>query len=360
MPSRSDTNFDALRIGLASLVIVSHVAVLKTGSTSIEPLKALTGTLTLGEFAVDAFFVISGYLIARSWLSSPDLSTFAIKRAARILPGFIVAYLLSCLVFPLAAMPLHTALAAFDWRGMIKMTAPTPAIYYHAPYPYANGSLWTIRLELHCYLLTALLGLGGLLKRKVVVAALWVALLALAVCAFHSRLQLSPYELALLRLVPFYLAGTTFAVYRERIPYPNGWPFLACALVFVGLFVRMPFLPIGITYAVLGLARLPSGIGRFFAGHRDISYGTYLYGWPVVKLVYFYWPGLTVPFVALISLVVACAAGWASSVLVEEPFLKLRASRPKVANWRSRTQLRIEQTRPATEVPAYEALGSSG
>jgi peptidoglycan/LPS O-acetylase OafA/YrhL len=57
---------------------------------------------------------------------------------------------------------------------------------------------------------------------------------------------------------------------------------------------------------------------------EDVSYGVYLYGWPIQKLLDWYFP-LASPFALLpIALVLSGAAGYASWHLVESPWLKRR------------------------------------
>jgi peptidoglycan/LPS O-acetylase OafA/YrhL len=65
----------------------------------------------------------------------------------------------------------------------------------------------------------------------------------------------------------------------------------------------------------------------------DISYGVYLYGWPVESLWIWYhragYPGTTFA----VSLVLCTALGWLSWHFVERPFMRLkrRPSAPVVA-----------------------------
>ena len=69
-------HFTVLRLFLASLVIVGHAAELTDGNTSRELFHRMGARLTAGDFAVDAFFVISGYLILQSWSQQPTCARF--------------------------------------------------------------------------------------------------------------------------------------------------------------------------------------------------------------------------------------------------------------------------------------------
>src|SRR5215207_5054601 len=80
-------NFDFLRFLLAALVILSHSYPLLWGNNEREPLSLLTGgQLSFGEFAVNGFFILSGFLIAQSWENSRTVSSYFKKRFLRIYP----------------------------------------------------------------------------------------------------------------------------------------------------------------------------------------------------------------------------------------------------------------------------------
>jgi peptidoglycan/LPS O-acetylase OafA/YrhL len=87
-------NFSVLRILFATLVILSHSTELIDGNRSSETLTRLFGTISFGVLAVDGFFIVSGYLITKSYLSSEPIS-YLVKRTLRIYPGFIVAFVVS-------------------------------------------------------------------------------------------------------------------------------------------------------------------------------------------------------------------------------------------------------------------------
>ena len=104
VPSR-DNNINFLRFIAASRVIWFHMA-----SVLAIPEPYIMGQ-GLGPIAVNIFFVLSGYLIAKSWTRSSSFGSYLIRRIARIFPGLAVVILLSVFVMG----PIVTSLPLGDY-----------------------------------------------------------------------------------------------------------------------------------------------------------------------------------------------------------------------------------------------------
>ena len=88
-----NNNLNLIRAIAATAVLVSHAWPIAQGGETPEPLSGLTGR-SLGTWAVDVFFVISGYLITASLLSDLDggrysLLAFYERRVMRIIPALL-------------------------------------------------------------------------------------------------------------------------------------------------------------------------------------------------------------------------------------------------------------------------------
>ncbi len=291
-------NFDFLRLALAVLVIFSHCYPLGTGSEAAEPvLRATHGQLTGGAVAVDLFFIMSGFLIAASAERSRGVGAFLKKRVARIYPAFcVLALVMLAVVLPLSGGRMTGAgdfvlqtvrLREFDYVGAFAWN------------PYAgamNGSVWSIQYEFWCYVGVAMLAVAGLLRRRWVTLAMFAAALLLSVVwvvqgwvrggKWVGVVMGSPQLWA--RLLPLYLAGVVFYLFREKIP--RSGLVAAGACVALGLAGWVPYgltavFPVAGTYVIFYLAYAPwlrlHGFGRY----GDFSYGTYLYAFPVQQVV---------------------------------------------------------------------------
>ncbi len=167
-----DNSLTFLRLAFALAVVCGHSWVL--GGFGEEPLHRWTGGALSGrEFAVQGFFVLSGFLIAKSLAENPSLWRFACHRAFRILPAFWVY--LGLMVFVLA--PWLIALRWPDrfsylervtlgplpaWNYLLKNWALQGGEFNLAPLfagnPVrfdVNGSLWSVCFEAKLYLYAA-------------------------------------------------------------------------------------------------------------------------------------------------------------------------------------------------------------
>lgn len=354
MPDRSPTahlnNFGPLRLLFASLVIVAHSPQIIDGSLQREPFTQLFGTITLGAFAVDFFFIISGFLIVGSFLSSQGTISYLTKRFLRIYPAFIVAYL-ACifLIGPLVGGQLSTLggvdyLKIFARMAMLELPQ-LPGAFSSLPEPVLNSAMWTISYEFRCYLLVPILAAVGILGRRRAVLVLTAALL-LAYAAmkyFHFNLGWGPlaqypiftlivrHPIVMIRFAGLFLAGACFRLYRDEIRF-DGRIAAVCAVVatllmFVPSLAEFGLATVG-AYAMFWVAftkRLP--FLRHVNNDWDISYGVYLYGWPIGSLLLLALGDLTPLELGVATFVAAVAVGFASWKIVEEPCLRFKARR---------------------------------
>lgn len=87
-------NFDALRLIAAGTVVVTHAFELGRRTDSSDPLVLLLGPHELlGVYGVYVFFIISGFLITRSFMRRRSLAGYLTRRVLRIFPALIVSVL---------------------------------------------------------------------------------------------------------------------------------------------------------------------------------------------------------------------------------------------------------------------------
>jgi len=336
-------NFDLLRLLAALSVIFSHAFLLAENSQDRDPLMLLTGGQTiLGLVGVFTFFIISGYLISQSYENTASPLVFLAKRALRIFPGLILCLVVCVFVIgPLTTqLPLSEYFSRSETYLFLLHNAVLDVDYNRLPgvvfWPgniggIVNGPLWSLPSEALLYLM--LFGLG--ICRF---ATLWVgaALLGVGVACLWFDPAGDRFG-STLWLLGFFAAGMCGYRLRARRLIAGHWALLAL----IGLVLSVParmFVP---AFAVCGgylvlylalnrrLAAVPAA--RF----GDLSYGLYIYGWPIEQTV-IWASGGSLPWWGVFLLAVAIA--------VPVAFVSWHAIE-KRCRWRSRD---AKQTMPAS------------
>ena len=88
-------NFDLLRLVLAFTVCLSHLGEV-SGTQAFYPLAQYF----YSGVAVDCFFIVSGFLIFRSYNRSSSLLSYCNKRVRRIVPAYMTVVLLAAFLLP--------------------------------------------------------------------------------------------------------------------------------------------------------------------------------------------------------------------------------------------------------------------
>jgi peptidoglycan/LPS O-acetylase OafA/YrhL len=339
-------NFDFLRLLLAALVVYDCAVMTLYGPNEtvyrVEIFSRLTGLkMTVGDLAVDGFFIISGFLITASWISTPSLWKFLSKRVLRIYPAYLVIAVLWLPVIgsiaegaPGAHRFGAGALGHFVLRSIALQEVYVDGTLSRLPFSTpTNLSTWTIPYEFVCYVGVPLLALLGLYRRRFSALVLFAGWLVFEQLERHGVL-LSGFRgahslgHALPRLGSFFLAGMCFYLYRDHIPRASwlAWVSVAVLAVCVVLGRGLDLaLPIFGSYGLLYFAFWQHKGLSNFAQHGDLSYGTYLYHFPIQQLLaYFWYSHFNVYSLTLASGAITALCAWASWRFVEEPCLKLK------------------------------------
>lgn len=146
-----NNNFNFLRLLFAYIVVVFHAMTISGYSYSISKLFD-------GGMAVCGFFIISGFLIMRSYWTSVSAKSYFIKRCKRLLPAyyFVILICAICLCF-LSSLTFGEYFTSPIFRKYVFSNAlfmnflqpSLPGVFDGHP---VNGSLWTIKLEIGFYI----------------------------------------------------------------------------------------------------------------------------------------------------------------------------------------------------------------
>jgi peptidoglycan/LPS O-acetylase OafA/YrhL len=335
-------NFDLLRLLAALQVAAVHsIAVLKPTGYFARSLGA-----GLDRFpGVPIFFVISGVLISKSYEHSDSLRDYLRNRCLRVFPGLWVCLVASVAVILALGVGSFGRITTPDWlwwwAAQMSIFQNFQATFLEPLRTGLNGSLWTIPIELEFYIfLPALYGILRLRTHlgNVRLLAIALASLALQLLMVDSHLgQVRAYSLLGATLAPhlwMFLVGVSI---QRNWSTVRGWLFgrahwwglgylVLCAAarwlrVDTGGNYMSPVLLLPLAGLIVSLAMSAPQLSSRILGHRDFSYGLYLYHMLVIELLV----GVAAPsgwaaFAA--ALIVSLGLAALSWTLIEKPYLK--------------------------------------
>jgi len=334
---------------------VAHAAPLVGFNAGILGVPVPERIGTLGEWAVNMFFCISGFLIAHS-AQRGTISGYVKRRALRIFPGYWASILFVVfLCAPIAVATGHTA-EPYSLKGaggyiahnfdLFNLQYPLFGGPIGIPFTHAwNGSAWTLGFEFLAYLALIPIFYIGFIRKN----AKWLVPVIYAGLFFgHQIFELMGREPNrfvehILRLHPYFFAGVILYMWGKRIRYNATVAIVVTILGFalqwfapgIAQYMHLP-----VAYGILALS---AAIKTDLCRHNDISYGVYIYALPVqIMLTIFGSASLGWVLNSIITFAITVGLAWLSWLYVEKPTLALK----------DRKLLRIRHNRPAGTVAA--------
>lgn len=332
-------NIGFLRLLFAYLVILSHSPQMIDGNISRELIFLITGTTDLGALAVSGFFLISGYLIMKSYENSGSFFNWLMRRILRIYPAFVVVWIVCVfIVVPLAgASQLLLEYSGSDWAKMavkvLFLSVPhVNELFEVTNIVTLNGSLWTIRYEFLCYLLIPLIALFRLTKKNILITlSLSIAVYLYTQITVTDFILETPFTLSTAvfsKLSSAFLFGMCFYKYREQMIWNHKVNFI-CFILLITLITNpivaeLVFILFG-GYLLFNFAfNYRNAFIEKINNSYDISYGVYIYAWPIQTLIIQNNPTINPWALSIMTILLASFIGYLSWKLVEKPFLHFK------------------------------------
>lgn len=338
------------RLVLATGVIFWHSWPLTRRHISFAPAHQL-----LAYGWVDGFFAISGFLITWSWFKNPRVRDYFVARGLRILPGFWVCLIITAFIIAPTAVAIQRGPAAklLLSRAPIAYVLENSAVVIRkqgidgtprgVPWQgFWNGSLWTLSFEVLCYVAIAVLGVVGLLRRRwliptaLVLALFWSARLPQLSGSIDEPPNTQPHidvatavpimESVTARFAIMFLAGAL--IYQFRNVIPARWSLVALSVVIVLAASVLPdyrlVAAIPLAYAIITSGALIHN--KRFSLRTDLSYGMYVYAFPIQQVLIICGLGILNPiFFAIIAVLATLPLAALSWFLVEKRALSLKS-----------------------------------
>ncbi|ARN74097.1 acyltransferase family protein [Oceanicoccus sagamiensis] len=345
----NENNFDLIRLFAAFQVALHHSAThLKIEHASW--LGSIINFLLLFP-GVPIFFFISGFLISRSYEGNPNPGQYAQNRGLRLFPGLIVCGVVTTLSIYLSGYMGSLDVAVSDI--FVWLLSQVTVFQFYDPdflsgygIGQANGSLWTIYIELQFYILVPILYLvlSRVFKSQnafniaiiVLVAVFYVSTMVAVPLIADNTLLSGLFRMSFVSYFYMFLLGVVFQRYYPFIAKHLEGKFLIVLAIYVVFYYLLkqfvnvklgnainPALYIVLCCLVFSAAFSARDLSRKVLGHNDISYGIYIYHMPIVNfLIYNQFLGTDLSLlIAMITTLLVAILSW---VVVERPSMKMK------------------------------------
>ena len=340
---RGSNNFDFVRVLAAILVLVGHSpALFKNKPFYYDPLIKIIG-YPAHAIGLYIFFIISGFLITKSWESKKNTFEFIVSRILRIFPALL--FTLICTTFILG--PLLTSYHLSDYltsketyKHLLNITLfriyyELPGVFGSNPYNNAvNGSIWSLSYEFTCYLLLILFGYFHFLKNKWFSLSIYV-LAVILISFYKSEIELSYPTIPFLginmdKMIEFFIlffSGSFFYLFRNYLTFNWITYSFIISLIIITRVFQIPFIFNSIIFSFLIFSLVFSrriNLNKF-GKYGDFSYGIYLFAFPIQQIIaQFFTTEFNLLLLILISTLFTFIASFICWNLVEKPTLKLK------------------------------------
>ncbi|MEO0686509.1 MAG: acyltransferase, partial [Cyanobacteria bacterium J06649_11] len=290
-------NFDLIRLLAALVVVAAHTA----DVSHYAAFEFLSATFN-SWLAVDVFFIISVFLIYRSFEHSQSLTIYWQKRARRILPAYLTVILVAALGLSLIS---HLSLLEYFthrefWQYIffnsitLNFLQPSlPGVFTELEFQSVNMSLWTIKVEVMFYLAVPFIAyVLDKTNRAWGMLAIYLGsiLYSTTVMTLSDRLGdgfVTQLEQQLPGQLAFFISGAFLYCFYEgfRQHIFSALAIASLILVVHNFVVELYFAyPLALAILVIYFCLIFKYLGNF-GKYGDFSYGIYIWHFPILLLL---------------------------------------------------------------------------
>jgi len=334
----TNNNFQLIRFLAALGVFVSHTFPL--GGFGLGGKAQL-----LGHVSLNIFFVLSGFLVCKSFLVR-SVRGYFISRILRIFPALILVVLISVFILGLSVTqltPLQYLTNPNIYEYAIKnillllpnMPVTLPGVFLEAKYaPTVNAPLWSLPYEATCYILLAILALATRAKQKTTVFTMVSALIfVLCFSVYMANSITKSVEFAFYfgkdtyRLLAMFFLGVIFFQSSSKVPVTHIAMCVLTILVVISFVyrpVQIVFFYLFLAYAMFYFSYAIKGPLLRFNSLGDYSYGIYIIGYPVQQTVEQLFPDLPLFHYFIVTFIITLALSVLSWHFIEKRVLSFK------------------------------------
>ncbi|VDZ84305.1 acyltransferase [Kluyvera intermedia] len=329
--SRGQNNLDLIRIIAALMVIFGHSFALTLNPNAQEPFSYFFNFTYSGSIAVKIFFFISGLLVTNSMMRSNDILTFVSARFFRIYPAFAATIIITGLVIGPVVYS-GTLEQYYDSGSYVNYIVNS--LHFNTQYfidgvftgnkdgGSINGSLWTIAIEVSAYLLVLSAYIFTGFKNKIILNTLCILTIVIPLTSIDGLNFIAERTSEAFLLPSCFALGSLYAINKNNIHADLKIPIAFFIIYKVSYSPLMSYFAFYAGVCTLALWLSTTRIAKMITIRKDISYGIYLWGFPIQQsLSYFY--GLSTIQLIIFSSILSIIAGYVSFVFIESPAIAL-------------------------------------
>ncbi len=333
---KRDNCFDFLRYLFAFSLILVHFCTL-TGTDQFWFIS--------GQMRVKAFFTITGFLVVYSYIRRNNIKVYCWKRILRIVPAYFTTIILCYVVgfffsknniteYYFSSQSLRYLIANLSFMNFIEPCLPglfTDNVYG----PFVNGSLWSMKLEIIFYILVPFMIWFIRKYNKIYFVIIIFAFNTLfhailnylenniGSSIYHTINNSSP------TTIIYFFSGTTLLLYFDWFCKHIKWTFSCCLLYVMAtrLFdcsLLYYLEPLAFSGVIVGVAYFCKPL-NIFRKYDNISYGLYLYHFPVIQvLVQYRLHQYNIYITFILAILITIILAMISWYLLEKPMLKMK------------------------------------
>jgi peptidoglycan/LPS O-acetylase OafA/YrhL len=284
--------FDFLRFFFAVNVLLSHLAELSNNKNLAFFIKIANAGI-----GIKGFFVVSGFLVAKSYTNTNSIKQYFIKRAKRILPAYVFVILFATLILSLTSTyslyDYFSSSETYKYVGwnliFMNFIHPClPGVFHNTIFCAVNGALWTLKVEEGFYFVLPIIFYIITKVRKPLFILICIYIVSILYWHVMSNIFNKP---LFAKQLPGYLCYFSVGIgiylnYNFLIDKKNKFIITGVLLLLISYLFEIPlnFLyPLGFGILVIVCAYSFPFLNNF-GKYGDFTYGLYIYHYPTIQL----------------------------------------------------------------------------
>ncbi len=319
MINKSENNFDISRLILAFFVFFGHWNILTQQNIS-------NVLFHLETYAVDMFFIVSGFLIFWSFDSDKNKKYFYIKRFFRIFPLYAFLIILQTLFFIGFSDGGFGQVMKYFASNILFLNFLSPSVgtmLSTLQMDAINGSLWTLKNEVTFYLFVPFIFMlykkwGGVFL-MILYSLSVIYMFGVDYLGISKLLVQFPAQLRL------FLVGILLYVMFDRFKDKNITLWVIGSLVLIIMFGQNHYFKFSVYPFLLGIILIwLVYFVKYIKINFDFSYSFYILHFPVIQLALYFGVNPTNPIASFVGLYsVILVLSYFSEKYIEKRFMKI-------------------------------------